>query len=208
MRVFAFLLLLCAAGCELRPSITGSGVEKGPPRNKITSIIDRGEHAIIVTTGGPYRLDLRDAAALNGPLEDRVRELSLRDNWVLGDPRRDTRRRRALRVGDCEFIPSRRGLRARCAENDELLAFGGFSVTAVAEYRGRIYVATQGGGLRTLDDPHRPLKDFPKVVRILQATRQVLLCGTDDGLYAYNGNRTAVLRLGGATKLRFATLSS
>lgn len=192
----AAALTLCAlafAGCGKSPLARGRSGLPWSGSFRVTELLPLPGGALVVTDAGAFRIALPRPGGRGAPKAG-VLPLSFHDRLVLTG-RRPSRAGKSLRSGECEHRPSPNGLVVRCPASDELVSFEGFPVTSAAEYAGRVFAGTLGGGLRALDSPERRLGDFPRSVTALTVSRGYLLCGSGEGLYLYDGRRILSLRL-------------
>ncbi|MFH1724197.1 MAG: hypothetical protein ABII00_06195 [Elusimicrobiota bacterium] len=176
----AWSALLFAAGPALcagprEPPPAPFPIENHANSEDVVAIEVLGDSALIGTTGASYRIELPERL-------DRVEKVRIRgaDAPLRKIPP-------TLEHAGCVYTPERRGVEKRCGRGSVVHPVHGFPATSVAVFRGRLLVGTFGGGLRELRAPGRRLPGFPDVVTALAATPRLLLVGTRQGLYVFDG---------------------
>jgi hypothetical protein len=157
------------------------------PTNQVLQILpQRQGSALVVTAGTAYRLALpRDHTPL------RLKPASRYDRMRIAS----APKQHALTIDQCVLTPETRGLRSRCLGGERFFTFGGFPVTSIAQFNGRLYVGTYGGGLRTLDAPDQTVQGFPSIIYALRTHGPHLLAGTQEGLFAFDGSKASQVPL-------------
>jgi len=187
-----FLPLLCAA------SVFGGRIESlevvnHVSRDRVRRLVRDGDSVLVDTTGGLYRLELEFGADLSSGLAHRVRPPRSGDEALSAGAAPGA----AIRAGECEYEPGEEGLAVRCPSGISMIRLGGYPATSAAEHDGRVYVGTYGGGLRSADSPSSRVPDIPAAVTALTAAGGRLVCGTEAGLFVFDGKRVFGLNLGG-----------
>ncbi len=71
------------------------------------------------------------------------------------------------------------------ASNIKYIYTAGFPVQCIAGFKNDLYFGTLGGGLRFLQKKHAAVPGSPKIVNALLAVDDVLLIGSESGLFIY-----------------------
>ena len=169
------LVVLASSPLGCRPGPAG-------PDDRIVGLMALPEGgAVVLSPTAAYLFDAHSG----------LTTLPQRDPRVRSAQAEAAARPRAALHGDCYLSPNPQGLFRLCPDGTSIVDLSGFPALAAAAYQGGLFAGTYGGGLRRVNAPEGPVPGSPSVVTALAVASGLLLCGSEHGLYVYDGARLA-----------------